>query len=517
MALQIQPKSGAAWKTFEEIQGSLPEFKKQGELRRRTLGYFLGPLLFLLCLVLPLPLSFKANVALGITAWTMVWWICEPIPIPATSIMACGLYMLLQVLPVNVVLPILGHANTWYLMATFIFMNAMVKHGFATRVAFWLLAMPIGRKSPFALVSLYIFSIAFISAWLSNMATTMLFLAIAAGMIEALKIDDEHLMSQAMRQGAAYGSQVGGFATPMGAAGTNFLAIGLISSLCGYNFGIAQWMYFGFPFMLVMYVVMIAYFKVMFKIELPNYEKACDYAEKQLKELGPLSKGEIRSVAITALVVALWIFPDIIGFIYGRGSDTYTAIKTLLDNAPVAILGASLCFIVPIDWKERKFVMNWTEANKFVDWGALILVVAGLVMGQALANKEVGILKWVTESVGGVLSDVPTYVAVLGLTALAVILTQIVPNLPAIAIILPVGASIATAIGLNPIAICLTLAIAAQQSYALPVAAPQMAFVYGAGGISMTDFIKRGIFLSIIAIPLTAFIVYFLTSNFFPV
>ena len=43
-----------------------------------------------------------------------------------------------------------------------------------------------------------------------------------------------------------------------------------------------------------------------------------------------------------------------------------------LDEGTVAIIAAALLFLLPINWPERRFTMNWNEASR-IDWGTVIL------------------------------------------------------------------------------------------------------------------------------------------------
>ena len=512
-----KPSGGGAWITLEETMSTMSPEKIKSEKHRHDVGLILGPVLFAIILLIPMgELTIKANLAIGLTAWIMVWWITEPIPIPATALFGAALFILFQVIPAPTIMNQLGNSNTWYLIATFIFMNALVKQGFATRVAYWLLSRKIGRRSPYHLLGLYVFSVGFVSIWLSNMACTMLFLAISAGMIEALQITSDHKMSQAMRLGAAYSSQAGGFGTPMGSAGTNFLTIGLITSLAGYSFTVGSWIKAGFPFAILMIIVVIFYFRAIFKLDLPNYQAACDHAKNKLDSMGKMKKGEVRAVIIVLCVLVCWLMPDFFQAIFGAQAQITVTAKSILNSATVAIIGAVLCFLVPVEHKERKYIINWTEANRYIDWGALLLVTCGLIMGAALADENVGVLNAVATVVGNALGNVPEFVGVLVLIGIAVVLTQFIANVPAISIMLPVSYAIAIAIGLNPVALLLSVGFACQQSYMTPAAAPQMAFTYGTGSIPMINFIKYGGFLALISIFVTTFAGYYFAAMLFP-
>ncbi len=68
--------------------------------QRKLIGLFLGPALFFLILLLPLPAG-MAPAGLRVAAITVlmaVWWITEAIPIPATALLPIVLFPILGVL-----------------------------------------------------------------------------------------------------------------------------------------------------------------------------------------------------------------------------------------------------------------------------------------------------------------------------------------------------------------------------------------------------------------------------------
>lgn len=65
----------------------------------QTIGLILGPVLFLLILLLPGDLIPSARLALALTALTVIFWTFEPVPISYTAIFVLALFPLLDVLP----------------------------------------------------------------------------------------------------------------------------------------------------------------------------------------------------------------------------------------------------------------------------------------------------------------------------------------------------------------------------------------------------------------------------------
>jgi sodium-dependent dicarboxylate transporter 2/3/5 len=517
-----QPKSGvdmsSGWKSFEELKASYSPAEIKFEKARRSIGLWLGPLLFALVLLMPAPegMTPQAKQVLAITVLTVTWWVCEPIPIPATGLIPFILVPALGIIPLNNFLAVLGNENNWLMIGAYIFIGALVQHRFTHRIALWILSRKIAAKSPFALLATFLFAVAIVSAFLSNIVCTMLFLVIGAGMAEALKINNEHPFYKAMRLSAAYGSQCGGFMTPIGAPNTNFLTIGLVASLTQYQVRFGDWMAFGIPFSLVMLVIMAFYFRGIFNLKLENLSSAREYAEKELKALGPLSVGERNALIVLCTAIVLWLIPSVSSIIFGKSAPVTQTLDSILNGTLVAIFCALLAFLLPINWKERQFTITWTSSEREVNWGAIIIVTTGLALGQAMNAQDVGLIGWSANALTGVFAGVAPWLVVLGFTAIGVILTQFLPNVPAIAILTPVVVPAALAIGLNPIAMALTIGIACQQSYAMPIAAPQMALVYGSGGLKITEFIKVGGILSLVSIPITAFLLYYWANMLFP-
>lgn len=65
----------------------------------------------------PLGMMLKAKQVLAVAVWTMTWWICELIPIPASGILPFILIPAMGIAPVSTVFSVLGHENNWLMIA----------------------------------------------------------------------------------------------------------------------------------------------------------------------------------------------------------------------------------------------------------------------------------------------------------------------------------------------------------------------------------------------------------------
>src|SRR5687767_13800729 len=83
----------STYRTFDEQaeSGKLSPAEERFERRRRTVGLFLGPLVFAAMLLIPFELEPNQHRLAAILAFVVVWWITEAIPIPVTAILGVAL------------------------------------------------------------------------------------------------------------------------------------------------------------------------------------------------------------------------------------------------------------------------------------------------------------------------------------------------------------------------------------------------------------------------------------------
>ena len=89
-------------------------------------------------------------------------------------------------------------------------------------------------------------------------------------------------------------------------------------------------------------------------------------------------------------------------------------------------------------------------------------------------------------------------------------LTEITSNLATTAMLLPILAPLAMAIGVHPYVLMVGATLAASCAFMLPVATPPNAIVFGSGYLKIPDMVKTGIWLNLISILLLSLMVYLL-------
>jgi sodium-dependent dicarboxylate transporter 2/3/5 len=210
----------------------------------------------------------------------------------------------------------------------------------------------------------------------------------------------------------------------------------------------------------------------------------------------------------------LWILPDVLSLVLPGGRQNPVSAWTTrhLDWSVTASLMAASLFVIPLDWKSRRFVLTWDEAVKAVEWGGLFLIAAALALGNTIASKTLGLGGFFEQVMSSVVTSGGQFMFVLGVIAFTVIVGSLVSN---IAIIGMVGALIpvvAPAAGVNPAALLVAAAIAANMDFALPVGTPPSAMVFASGYVRIGSMVRGGSILALFSIPLIATLGFYLAS-----
>ncbi len=151
-----------------------------------------GPILALLAAYLMHQGGFspQAAAATGITVICVTWWIFEPIPIPATSMLPLAILPLLGVLTPQQVGQAYGHPLILLLLGGFILSTALERNGAHRRIALTMVR-GFGGSSSRRLVFGFMAASAALSMWISNTATTLMLLPVALAVLE--KAEDPKL------------------------------------------------------------------------------------------------------------------------------------------------------------------------------------------------------------------------------------------------------------------------------------------------------------------------------------
>ena len=160
-------------------------------LSKKTIGLFLGPILFTLIIVFfhPEGLSKPANAVLASAIWIAVWWITEALPIAATALLPIILFPLSGGLNLEETTASYGHKYVFLYIGGFILAIAIEKWNLHKRIALNIIKI-VGTNVVYIILG-FMIATAFLSMWISNTATAVMILPIGMAIVSQLK-DNPH-------------------------------------------------------------------------------------------------------------------------------------------------------------------------------------------------------------------------------------------------------------------------------------------------------------------------------------
>ena len=504
---------GGTYRTLDEQEGRLSAAEERFERNRRTVGLFLGPIVFAAMLLIPFDLDGNQHRLAAILAFVVVWWVTEAIPIPVTALLAVALCALLEATPpppeddtaVDVVFGLFTDDTVMLFIGSFIIAQAMVVHGLHRRLAFRVLSLSWVGGNTYRIILAFGLIGAITSPVMSNTAGAAMMLPIGLGVMGvvggmvARQAPGEQRVER-LRFGAAlmlvitYSITVGGLLLPIGSP-PNLIGRELLEAETGEPITFFEWFVMALPIVLVMFVAVILICILFNRPEVKEVDGVEDYVSEERRKLGGLSRGEKNTLFVLAFALIGWFLPGLVGIVSGDDSDAYAQVSEAANEGIVAILAAAALFVLPVDWARRRFTLNWNQAKE-IDWGTVILFGGGLVLGSLLS--QTGLAAVVGESI----SDAIGVSSIVGITIVivivAVIISETTSNTASAAIMVPIAISIAAAAGVNPTIPALAAIFGANYGFMLPVSTPPNAIVYSSGMLPITRMIKAGAVFDII-------------------
>jgi solute carrier family 13 (sodium-dependent dicarboxylate transporter), member 2/3/5 len=339
----------------------------------------------------------------------------------------------------------------------------------------------------------------FISMWVSNTATTAMLYPIGLSIIGIFAPADRKTIAPLILLMTSFGSSIGGMATPVGTP-PNLIGIGFLRDLAGESINFGQWMRMALPISIATFCGI--YFCMRFF-----------YSTRALKEpmpelstdiIDPVRRRAQNNVAIAfGITVFLWLFPSVM-LLFGGDIKWW---ESRLPESVVAVLGAILLFILPVNWRERQFTITWRQAQN-INWGIILLFGGGLVLGKFLFKT--GVAEYLGDSIAAVYPFNTEFMYILLFTLLAVFISEFTSNTASANLILPICIAVSQAAAIDPFKPAVAATLASSLGFMLPVSTAPNAIVFGSGLISIHTMIRYGFLLDLIGALVVAFGVYFL-------
>lgn len=141
-------------------------------------------------------------------------------------------------------------------------------------------------------------------------------------------------------------------------------------------------------------------------------------------------------------------------------------------------------------------VIEPARAREAVDWSVLLVIGAALGLGQAMEASGTADLVG-----GGIVDLTASYgsrAVLVGVVVATALLTEIITNNGAVAIMFPIAISVAQTLGVEPRALFISVTLAGSMSLMTPIGYQTNLMVYGPGNYRFTDFFRVGAPLQVV-------------------
>jgi len=482
-----------------------------------------GPLLAIVIYGLLRHLGHAPAAMAGIVSWMAVWWISEAVPLAVTSLLPLVLFPLLGIGTMAGTAANYGKEIIFLFLGGFLLALGMERAHLHKRIALRIISR-VGGTGPRLIAGIMI-TTALLSMWMNSTSCVLVMLPIALSLLDG---DGDPALRKKLTVplllAVAYGATIGGMATPVGTP-PNLILMELWRERWPNEpaIGFGQWMSFGVPLMLVYLAIAWALLtRVIFKVP-PAQLSSPEEVRTRVQALGRFSRAERVAALLFIGTALLWITGDDITFsstFTVRGWRSLLGLKAFTDGA-VAILSALLLFIIPIggplevaqrtngtdnDHTEAgspkntpNTLLTWKFAETHVPWGILLLFGGGFAIAHGIEKSGLAV-----HLVAGMenLKFLPPWLLIAAISALVCLLSELGSNTAVASLALPILAQTAESWGMEPQALLIPATLAATLGFALPVASPMQAIVFGSGRIPVREMVRAGIWMDLVGVVL---------------
>jgi len=476
--------------------------EEQFNRRRRSAGMVLAPVVFFGLWLAPLGgLDAPAQSMAAVMGLVVVLWLSEAMPLAVTAMLGPTLAIVLGVAPARQALAPFADPIIFLFIGSFMLAQAMFVHGVDRRIAYTALSLPSVATSPFRILLVYAGTCALLSMWISNTATTAMMFPIGLSIIAHLsrgargRQEPLRKFALALMLVTSFAASIGGMGTPVGTP-PNLIGIGMLEHIVGADITFFAWMALAVPIVALLFIYLVAQFHFSSVRGLPAAEGSTAMVRDELAKLGRLTLGQRNVLLAFGVTVLLWVLP---GLFAVAGSGEAPLARRYAEAMPegiAAMVGALLLFVLPVDWKARRFTLSWDEAVK-IDWGIVLLYGGGLAVGELAFSA--GLASAMGEGLTAWLPSQSTLALTILFTFSAIVLSEAASNTASANMIIPLAIAVSQAAGVRPIEPVLGATLGASMGFMMPISTPPNAIVYSSGYVPISQMMRHGIALDLAA------------------
>ncbi|KAK3736453.1 hypothetical protein RRG08_010734 [Elysia crispata] len=238
-------------------------------------------------------------------------------------------------------------------------------------------------------------------------------------------------------------------------------------------------------------------------------ELAARKVREELQQMGPVKYNE-KTVLVHFILLVVLLLTRRPGFVTGW-SALFSDDGYVRDGSVAVAVAISLfifsnerptvfCFRAKGDDRPLRSVPSlliWKDVSKKFPWGVVFLIGGGSVLVDTV--KVSGLSQSITPHMLA-LEPWPEWLICLFVIVTTCLTTELCSNTVITILILPVMRNLATVLKVHPLYIMLPAAVSTSMAFMLPVATPPNSLIYSYGSIKISDMMKAGSVMNLIAV-----------------
>ena len=435
----------------------------------------IGVIGFIIPFFLTIPgLSEAGHVALSIFIIAAIFWMLEPVPIYATSIMV----ILLQVFFLSkqgllfpeITAEYSPNAYTDFIgtlanpiiilfLGGFVLADSAVKYDLDKNLT-RILLKPFGSKPKFIILGLMVVT-GLLSAFMSNTATTAMMMTVILPIIAKTNASDPLRIGIALS--IPFAANIGGIATPIGTP-PNAVVIGALSNQ-GIDIAFTEWMVLAGPLVIIVLFVTWLVLLWMFKPE-------TDTIPMDLKGTFQKNPSAMLVYLVFGTTVLLWVTESLHG------------------------IGSSIIALIPVTILALTGILD-KDGIRQLPWEVLWLVAGGISLG--ISMESTGLAEWIITNIEWSIFSPVLMIIIFSLVA--IVMSNFLSNTVSATLLIPLAVSLATSgvagEGFSLVLISLVIGVSASLAMMLPISTPPNAIAISTGTLKTGHMSRAGFVVGI--------------------
>ncbi len=418
-------------------------------------------------------LTREGKAALGLFLLAATWWVFEVVPIGVTGILIGVIQAIFLIRPAKIAFGDFMDPSVWFIVGSVVIGMAFTSTGLTKRMAYKMLSI-VGEKTSMIYLGCFVMT--------AGLTLVMAHTAVAAAIfpllmaIYSLYSDDDRptKFGKGLFIGMAFVAGAGSIITLLGAA-RGAVAIGFFRDIAGKEISFFELSYYMLPVGAVMVFALWGLCMIFFRPEHKTIPGLRDRAVELYRHLGAMKRTEWITIAIVLLTIITIGTKDLIEPLVSINKSAIILISTIL-------------FFL--------FNILKLEDLENIPWNIVLLFGGAMSIGFCL--WQTGAAEWIAVEWLSLLKGAHWFIFVMGIALFVLMMTNLIMNVAAIAISLPVALFLAPYMGVQPEVILFASLVTAGMPFLFLVGAAPNAIAYESKQFTSGEFFMAGLPASLI-------------------